>query len=138
MLMRLVAHLAAGLPLAMAGSPGGDGQAPGGAALWGQFAYIPIVIAIFYVVMIRPQQQKAKEHQDMLEALKKGDEVLTSGGLYGRVHAVADQVVTLEIAPNVRVRVARSRIEGREGKDSKDAKDKDKDKDAKGDAKPSE
>lgn len=105
--------LAAIVPLAMAPS---TGDTPGGGAFWGQFATLPIIFAIFYFLMIRPQQQKAKEHQAMLDALKKGDEVLTAGGIYGKIHSVTDQVVTLEIAQNVRIRVARSRIEVKEGK----------------------
>jgi preprotein translocase subunit YajC len=101
------------VPLAMAPSTGDN---PSAGAFWGQFATLPIIFAIFYFLMIRPQQQKAKEHQAMLNALKKGDEVLTAGGIYGKIHSVTDQVVTIEVAPNVRVRVARSRIEGKEGK----------------------
>jgi preprotein translocase subunit YajC len=123
----LAATAAVLTPLAMGAVPGGaGGEAPSQTAFWGQFASLPIIFAIFYFIMIRPQQQKQKDHDAMLNALKKGDEVLTSGGLYGKIHAVTDQIVTLEIAPNTRVRVARSRIEGREGKDgggSKEPKD---------------
>ncbi|MFN7950279.1 MAG: preprotein translocase subunit YajC [bacterium] len=110
---QLVDLVATALPLAMAPS---TGDAGGNSAFWANFATLPIIIGIFYFLMIRPQQQKAKEHQSMLDALKKGDEVLTAGGIYGKIHSVTDQVVTLEIAPNVRIRVARSRIEGKESK----------------------
>lgn len=112
--------LAAAVPLAMAPAAGDN---PGTGAFWGQFATLPIIFAIFYFLMIRPQQQKAKEHQAMLDALKKGDEVLTAGGIYGKIHSVTDQVVNLEIAPNVRIRVARSRIEGKESKGEAKASD---------------
>ena len=65
---------------------------------------------IFYFLLIRPQQKKAKQHQEMLGKLKKNDEVMTSGGIYGRVISLADNVVTLEVAPNVRIRVNRPQI----------------------------
>ena len=68
---------------------------------------IPLVFmfAIFYFLLIRPQQKKAKEHRALLEALKKGDLVVTAGGMHGKVSALDDQVVTLEIAPGVNVKV---------------------------------
>jgi preprotein translocase subunit YajC len=75
-----------------------------------QFVPFALLIAVFYFLIIRPQQQKQKEHRTMLANLKKNDEVVTNGGLYGRVMAIADDVVTLEIAPNVRVRVSRPQI----------------------------
>jgi preprotein translocase subunit YajC len=65
---------------------------------------------IFYFLLIRPQQKKARDHQQMLGRLKKNDEVMTSGGIYGKVTALADNVVTLEVAPNVRIRVNRPQI----------------------------
>ncbi|HEX7226546.1 MAG TPA: preprotein translocase subunit YajC, partial [Candidatus Binatia bacterium] len=64
----------------------------------------------FYFLLIRPQQKKAKEHQQMLGKLKKNDEVMTSGGIYGKVIALTDNIVTLEVAPNVRIRVNRPQI----------------------------
>ncbi len=73
---------------------------------------IPLValFAIFYFLLIRPQSQKASEHQKMLGALKRNDEVVTQGGLIGRIVELGDKVTMLEIAPNVRVRVERSQI----------------------------
>src|SRR6185369_17984122 len=65
---------------------------------------------VFYFLLLRPQQQKAKEHKLLLENLKKNDEIITAGGMYGRVITLADQIVTVEIAPNVRVRVSREQI----------------------------
>lgn len=68
------------------------------------------LFAVFYFLIIRPQQKKQSQHTTMLANLKRNDEVITSGGLYGRVMSLADDVVTLEIAPNVRVRVSRPQI----------------------------
>jgi|SRR4030042_450575 preprotein translocase subunit YajC len=90
---------------------GGGGGAAGGSGLT---ALIPLVLmfVIFYFLLIRPQQKRAKEHRDVLQNLKKGDFIVTNGGLYGRVVGLTDQVVTLEVAENVRVKVARSYVAG--------------------------
>jgi preprotein translocase subunit YajC len=74
------------------------------------FLPLVLVFVVFYFLLIRPQQKKAKEHQQMLGRLKKNDEVMTSGGIYGKVVALTDDVVTLEVAPNVRLRVHRPQI----------------------------
>jgi preprotein translocase subunit YajC len=87
------------------------------AAAGGGFgAFIPLILifVIFYFLLIRPQQKKAKEHQQFLANLKKGDAVITSGGLYGTITGMTDTVVTLEIADNVRVKVARGYVLGPE------------------------
>lgn len=75
---------------------------------------IPLVFlfGIFYFLLIRPQTKKASELQKMLAALKRNDEVVTNGGLLGKVVELGDRVLVLEIAPNVRVRVERAQIAG--------------------------
>ncbi len=74
------------------------------------FMPLILVFAVFYFLVIRPQQQQAKEHQDMLGALKRNDEIVTGGGLYGKVMAINDDIVTVEIAPKVHVRINRPSI----------------------------
>jgi preprotein translocase subunit YajC len=69
-----------------------------------------LIFAIFYVLMIRPQQQKAKQHQTSIAAIKKGDEVITGGGIRGRVTKVNDEEVEVEIAQGVKIRVIKSTI----------------------------
>jgi preprotein translocase subunit YajC len=76
-----------------------------------QFLPLVLVFAVFYFLLIRPQQQKAKAHREMINNLKRNDEVVTAGGLYGRVIELNEKIVTLEVAPNVRVRVDRPRID---------------------------
>jgi len=87
---------------------GGGGAAPSPLV---QFLPLVLVFVVFYFLLIRPQQQKAKAHREMIDNLKRNDEVVTAGGLYGRVVELSEKVVTLEVAPNVRVRVDRPRIE---------------------------
>ncbi len=100
------------------------GPAPGGAQ-GGQgnpiMAFLPLIVIflIFYFLLIRPQQKKQKQHQEFLKALKKGDEVITSGGIIGRITAISDNIVSLEVAPNVVIRVAKSQIAGRPTSETK-------------------
>jgi len=68
------------------------------------------MFAIFYFLLIRPQQKKAKQHQEMIKDLKKGDPVITSGGIHGRITAMDDGTITIEIADRVRVKVSRGNI----------------------------
>ena len=70
-----------------------------------------VVFAVFYVFLIRPQQKQQKRHREMLGRLKKGDRVLTRGGLYGVVMDVKDNDLMLELAQNVRVRADRSAVQ---------------------------
>lgn len=75
-----------------------------------QMLPLAMILAVFYFLLIRPQQQKAKEHEDFVKGLKRGELVVTTSGLYGRVVELKDEEVLLEIAPNVRVRYERSKI----------------------------
>jgi preprotein translocase subunit YajC len=88
-------------------------QAAGGAgAAGGLMSFVPILLifVIMYFLMIRPQQKKVKEHKAMVGALRRGDQVVTSGGLIGKVAKVADNELEVEIAPNVKVKVVRSTV----------------------------
>lgn len=77
--------------------------------------YLPLVglLAIFYFILIRPQQKQAKEHRDMLSTLKKGDDVVTQAGILGKIHALTDKVVVLEIANGVRMRVLKTSVQAK-------------------------
>jgi preprotein translocase subunit YajC len=86
-------------------APGAAGPGP----LMTIFPFI-VILVIMYFMVFRPQQKKLKQHQEMLNKLKRNDEVMTSGGIYGKVTEIKDQVVTLEVAPNVRIRVNRPQI----------------------------
>jgi preprotein translocase subunit YajC len=68
------------------------------------------IFVIFYLLMIRPQQQRVKQHQAEIAAVKKGDEVITGGGIRGRVTKVSDEEAEVEIAQGVRIRVVKSTI----------------------------
>lgn len=78
---------------------------------------IALMVLIFFVFIIWPQSRKAKKHQELLKALEKGDEVVTQSGLYGKIHGMTERVITLEVAPNVRIRVERQSIAGRQAEE---------------------
>jgi preprotein translocase subunit YajC len=71
---------------------------------------IALMFIVLYFLLIRPQQKRTREHDTMIENLKRNDEVVTNGGLYGRIQSIADKVLVVEIAPNVRVRVDRAQV----------------------------
>jgi preprotein translocase subunit YajC len=96
------------LAYAMGGFGGGSGGGGGGDISF--IIMMAVVFAIFYFLLIRPQQQKQKELKEMLANLNHGDMVMTSGGIQGKVTALTDTVVTLEIAEKVRIKVSRSFI----------------------------
>ncbi|NDY43176.1 preprotein translocase subunit YajC [Dissulfurirhabdus thermomarina] len=101
---------ALGIAFAMGGQPaGGAAGAPN--PLVSLMPFI-LIFVIFYFLLIRPQQKKAQEHRKFLDELERGREVVTAGGLIGRVTGLTDQVVTLEVADGVRVKVARGHIAG--------------------------
>jgi preprotein translocase subunit YajC len=105
---------------ALGPAPGGGGS-PGGMSV---FVPLLLMFAVFYFLLIRPQQKKQRAHQDMLKSLKVGDRVVTTGGIYGIIVAGGDHVVKLEIADKVRVDVGRSYIAGKvEVKEAKEVKE---------------
>ncbi len=105
------------LAMAQAATGGGEGGAGpagcGGAGGMQSLVFMLLMFAVFWFILIRPQQKKAKEHQAFLNALKKGDTVVTRGGVVGRVTGVQDNIVTLEVQEKVRMRVLKSYVEGR-------------------------
>jgi len=112
-------------PAAPAPSGSGATQAPGspsasgplGALCGGGQGSFPLMmvmmIAVFYFILIRPQQKKQKETETWLKSLKKGDEVVTSGGVIGRISGLTDNTVTLEVQEKVRIKVLRSSVSGK-------------------------
>jgi len=99
---------------AMGQQSGGGGSAPsgGGDMVQGLAQFFPLIfiVVIFYFLLIRPQQKRAKETKQMLENLKKGDKIITSGGVYGLIEGLSDKAITIKIAENVKIKVLRSSV----------------------------
>ena len=91
---------------AMGANPAG-GQ---GGSQYMSIVMLVAIVGIFYFLMIRPQQKRAKDHKNFLESLKKGDKIITSGGLYGTITGITDDAITIEIAEKVRVKVEKGTV----------------------------
>lgn len=86
-------------------------QAAGAGSALTSFVPLILIFAIMYFLLIRPQQKKVKEHQKMVEALRKGDQIVTAGGLFGKVARVKDdREIEVEIATGVKVRVVKATV----------------------------
>ncbi len=85
-------------------------QAGGGPSTFISMLPLVLIFAVFYFLLIRPQQRKARDLRNMLSQLKRNDEVMTTGGVFGKVQALTETEVTLEVGPNMKLRVSRSHI----------------------------
>ncbi len=92
--------------LAMAPAQGGQG----GGEIWSTLIMFGLIIAIFYFMIIRPQQKKQKEREALLSSMKKGDKIITAGGIHGTIIGIEDKTLLVQIADNVKVKVERSSI----------------------------
>jgi preprotein translocase subunit YajC len=101
------------IPLLMAMGTPPQGAAPA----WVQFIPFALVLGIFYFVILLPMKRKQQKVDTFLSALKVGDKVVTSGGIYGSITELSDQAVQLQIAEKVRVRISRNAIVGYQGQD---------------------
>jgi len=79
------------------------------------------MIVLFYFLLIRPQQKRAKQHRELVGALKRGDHVITSSGIYGRIHEIDGNVMTLEIAKNTHIKILKSYVAGIASADTESA-----------------
>jgi len=93
---------------AYAAQGGGATDSP----MWTFVVPMLLMVGIFYFLLIRPQQKKAKEHKALLDNLKRGDRVITNGGILGTIITIDDQIVSLEVADKVKIEVARPYIAG--------------------------
>jgi len=94
---------------AMGAQGGGAAGQPAGGGFSGLFMMV-IIFAIFYFILIRPQQKKVKEHKKMVDELKKGDKIITQGGIYGMVEGVGVAALTVKIGEGTKVKIARSAV----------------------------
>jgi preprotein translocase subunit YajC len=100
-----------GLALALSAAPAfAAAPVPAGPSLISQLLFFLPLILIFYFLLIRPQQQRAKKHAEMVNNIKRGDTVVTSGGLIGKVNKVNDGELSVDLAENVRVRIIKSMV----------------------------
>lgn len=92
------------------GAPGGTAAPGGGGGGFSSLIMMVVIFAIFYFILIRPQQKKMKEHKKMVEDLKKGDRIVTSGGIYATVENATPDTLTVKIAEGVKVKITRGSV----------------------------
>lgn len=102
----------AGAPAGGAVAPGAARGAPPGCGGPEQIILMLGMLVLFYFLLIRPQQKRMKAHKAMVEGLKRGDNVITSGGIYGRISAIEGNVLTVEIAKGTNIRILKSYVGG--------------------------
>ena len=92
------------------------GQAPVGgeeSGQWTPIIFLVLLFAVFYFLMIRPQRKKQKEHQELVQELRKGDRVVTAGGIYGEIESVSEDSVVIKVESGTTMRVARGSVAGK-------------------------
>ncbi len=94
-------------------TPGGGEEAPGGGIFGGPILLFAGMIILMWALLIRPQQRQQKKQREMLSQIQKGDQVVTTGGIHGRVLGISDEVLTVEIANGVRVKLNRAAVQTR-------------------------
>ncbi len=95
-------------------TPGATGGQGGGS--WTPIIFLGLLFAVFYFLLIRPQRKRQKEHQQMVEELKRGDKVVTSGGIYGQIESISEESVVLKIESGTTIRIARGSVSGKREK----------------------
>ncbi len=90
----------------------------GGTSIWTLVIFLVLIFGMMYFVMIRPQRKRQKEHQEMVEELKRGDRVITAGGIYGEIESVSEDNVVLKVESGTTIRIAKSSVVGKQIKES--------------------
>ena len=104
-------------------APPGTQNGEGGSPLFAALPFI-LIFGLFYLLILRPQQRQNKQRDQLLKNLKRGDKVITAGGIHGRIINAEEEVLTVEIAKGVNVQVSRSSVTGRVDPDKNQVKDK--------------
>ena len=91
----------------------GEDGATDSNSIWVMLVFFVIIIALFYFVMIRPQQKRQKDHQAMIEQLQRGDKVMTAGGIYGTIESISEDSIVIKVESGSTLRVARNSVVGR-------------------------
>ena len=106
----LIVILLVGLLASVTGCTFMTGEEGDSGSIWPMIIFLVVIFALFYFVMIRPQQKRQKEHQAMMQELQRGDKVMTAGGIYGTIDSVSEDSVVIKVEGGTMMRVARISI----------------------------
>ena len=87
-----------------------DAEGEGGTSIWTMLIFVVLLFGLMYFVMIRPQRKRQKEHQQLIEELKRGDRVVTAGGIYGVIESISEDSVTIKVESGATMRVAKGSV----------------------------
>ena len=90
-----------------------EGEEAGAVGTFVNLIPLLLMFAVFYFILIRPANKQRREHQNLLNALKKDDQIVTTGGIYGKIVSIEEKIATIEIADKVKIKILRDRISGR-------------------------
>ena len=107
----LIAGLLITLVLIGGCAPAGEGEAGGGTTY--MIIFLILIFAVFYFLAIRPQRKRQKQHQELVEALRRGDKVITAGGIYGQIESLSEDSIVLKIESGATIRIAQGSVIGR-------------------------
>jgi len=97
-------------------APAGDGTTQDTGSIWPMIIFLVVIFGLFYFVMIRPQRKRQKVQQEMMAGLQKGDEVITAGGIFGKIESLSDESVVIKVESGGSLRVARGSVAVRQPK----------------------
>ncbi len=86
---------------------------------WQWIVFLVLIVGVFYFIMIRPQQKRQKEHRQLMEELKRGDKVITAGGIYGQIETVSDEDVVIKVESGTTIRVARNSVSVKQSEETR-------------------
>lgn len=92
------------------GCYGADGEAAGETSIWPMIIFLVVIFGLFYLVMIRPQRKRQKEHETLMQELQKGDRVITAGGIYGTIESLSEDSIVIKVEGGTTMRVARGSV----------------------------
>jgi len=92
------------------GQPGASAGQGGAGGMLGSLIPLVLIFVVFYFLLIRPQQKRAKEHKNMIDNLKKGDKIITSGGIFGIIESVGTNTVTVKVGENVKIKLGKAYV----------------------------
>jgi preprotein translocase subunit YajC len=93
-----------------------DGEEGGSTSIWPMLIFLVVIFGLFYFVMIRPQRKRQKEHEQLTQDLQKGDNVMTAGGIYGRIESISEDSVVIKVESGATLRVAKTSVVVRQEK----------------------
>jgi preprotein translocase subunit YajC len=106
----LIAVLLLAILVFIGGCYPADGESDGETSIWPMIIFLVVIFGLFYLIMIRPQRKRQKEHETLMQELQKGDRVMTAGGIYGTIESLSEDSIVIKVESGASLRVARGSV----------------------------